>query len=742
MRFLGRGLLAAGLAALGGGEVYAFEGRVLRALDGSPVAGAEVSVLGRTGEAYTDADGRFVFAPDPPLPFEILVILPGGRIMKPLLVESLPGAGFVQLEVSPLVEESVSVTAGTAPSIERTPAAAATLLPRSEIEVRQPVTLSQALENVPGVATISEGRAEVPAIRGLARGRTLLLIDGARVTAERRVGPSATYLDPFVLDDLEVSRGPGSVAYGSDAFGGVIQARTRRPEPGAPFAMRVLSSFGAGVPQGRLGVEASQGFDEGGFLVQGHYRKLDDYRSPAGTVFNSGSSDSGFLGRYQQYLGDGVLSVGFSSNFGRDIERPRTSSRTTRFYYPEENSHRFTASYDLGSTLGLQRVSVTSFLGSYRIVTDQDTFATETEPRRIERADVDAKDFAVRAVVERLLGGSRLEAGLDLNGRYGLEARDVFVDFDLSGGEIAREERLTLEGARRVDTGLFASIDGNLHPRVQLAGGARFDRVTTRNEAGYFGDLGTVNEAASGFAALTLGSFDGWSVTAQAARGFRDPVLSDRYFRGVTGRGFITGNPELEPETSFQLDGAVRYTGSSWRAAFYLYEYRFYDLIERFEDEPDFFFFRNRGRARVRGAELELAAELGSDVSLQVAASAVSGRGLDDDLPLDDIPPVTLTIQVRKELGSRAFLQLRGALHGADDEPGPSEVAVPGYGILDASAGVRLSPRVELRVLVRNLTDTTYPVSTDRRAVAAPGTSAIASVVLRLGGASAPADAR
>ena len=46
----------------------------------------------------------------------------------------------------------------------------------------------------------------------------------------------------------------------------------------------------------------------------------------------------------------------------------------------------------------------------------------------------------------------------------------------------------------------------------------------------------------------------------QVARGFRDPVLSDRYFRGPSGRGFITGNPDLDPETSVQFDVGVRYT--------------------------------------------------------------------------------------------------------------------------------------------------------------------------------------
>ena len=70
-----------------------------------------------------------------------------------------------------------------------------------------------------------------------------------------------------------------------------------------------------------------------------------------------------------------------------------------------------------------------------------------------------------------------------------------------------------------------------------------------------------------GFGALTVGPFQGFSVTAQVSRGFRDPVLSDRYFRGPSGRGFITGNPDLEPETSLQFDLATRYTAARTQVA-------------------------------------------------------------------------------------------------------------------------------------------------------------------------------
>jgi len=76
-------LLASATAAL------ALEGRVVEE-SGRPVAHAEVTILGRTAVARTDAEGRFVLQPDPQPPFEVLVILPGERLTKPILIASLP----------------------------------------------------------------------------------------------------------------------------------------------------------------------------------------------------------------------------------------------------------------------------------------------------------------------------------------------------------------------------------------------------------------------------------------------------------------------------------------------------------------------------------------------------------------------------------------------------------------------------------------------------------------------------
>jgi outer membrane receptor protein involved in Fe transport len=288
---------------------------------------------------------------------------------------------------------------------------------------------------------------------------------------------------------------------------------------------------------------------------------------------------------------------------------------------------------------------------------------------------------------------------------------------------------MAIENARRTDTGLFVSVERALARTVSFHGGLRGDLVTTENRGGYFGDLSTTNSALSGHASITVGSLRGFSATGQVARGFRDARISDRYFRGVTGRGFITGNPDLEPETSVQFDGALRYTASRWRWALYFYEYRIDDLIERFEEGDDLYFFRNRGRARLRGVEVEAQGELGRGIAVELGGQVTKGKALDDGAPLDDIGPENIWAQIRKDLGS-GFLQMRAAVYGADEEAGPTEIETPSYVLLDAAAGWRLSEKAELRFLARNLLDVEYPLSSDRRAPLAPGISGIVTLLV------------
>ena len=206
------------------------------------------------------------------------------------------------------------------------------------------------------------------------------------------------------------------------------------------------------------------------------------------------------------------------------------------------------------------------------------------------------------------------------------------------------------------------------------------------------------------------------------ARGFRDPLLSDRYYRGETGRGFITGNPDLDPETSLQFDLALRYSPDSMAVGLYVYRYRIYDLIERFRIGDDFF-FRNRGESEISGVEVETSFVIGNGLELNAGAHVLQGEVVDDGSPTDGVPPPGVFVVVRGNPSARWWWMARGAAYARDDRPGPTEREIPGYAVLDAGAGYSLTDWLEVSLLGRNLFDRSFLASSDEDAVLAPGRS-------------------
>src|SRR6185295_14569249 len=265
--------------------------------------------------------------------------------------------------------------------------------------------------------------------------------------------------------------------------------------------------------------------------------------------------------------------------------------------------------------------------------------------------------------------------------------------------------------------------------RALISAGLRGDRVESRNRGGFFGDRDTSHDALSGQVALTVGPFADVTASFQVARGFRDPLLSDRYFRGPSGRGFITGNPDLDPETSLQYDASMRWAAGGRSVALYGYLYEIDDLIERFRPVRDFF-FRNRGEAEIKGLELEAQTALPAGFNLEIAAAVARGEAKDDGAPLDLIAAPNASVTLRWA-GERGFAYLRESVFQRDDRPGPTEVERPGHDVLDLGAGWRMTADLELRILGRNLTDERYFDSADEVASLARGRSFTVGLVGR-----------
>lgn len=113
-----------------------------------------------------------------------------------------------------LVDAPVSISVVTAEDIERSGA----------------MTVADMLKDVPGVDlhTNSHVGMKRVRIRGNSAGRTLIMVDGQRMTDQASPDGIPLLVDPASIERMEVVKGPSSVLYGSDAMGGVVNIITKK----------------------------------------------------------------------------------------------------------------------------------------------------------------------------------------------------------------------------------------------------------------------------------------------------------------------------------------------------------------------------------------------------------------------------------------------------------------------------------------------------------------------------------
>jgi len=195
-----------------------------------------------------------------------------------------------------------------------------TLLQRDEIEMRQSIALSDLLATTPGV-TVSRnggpGGLTTLRIRGAEGDQTLVLIDGVRANDPSSPGGGYDFGNLLTgsIDRVEVLRGPNSIAWGSQAIGGVVNIVTHRPTDG--LSARGNAEYGSANQ-----VNANGGIGAGNETVQasvsaGYLRTDGISQAARGTELDG----------YRQFNASGRLNIEFAPGFGADLRAYYADSR-------------------------------------------------------------------------------------------------------------------------------------------------------------------------------------------------------------------------------------------------------------------------------------------------------------------------------------------------------------------------------------------------------------------------------
>lgn len=538
-------------------------------------------------------------------PFFLLLALISGGLpaVPPATAQQLPEPDSVEYEMEDMV-----VTAHRVPVRRDRVAHGTTVLTAGELEARGIHLLSEALEEVPGMHVARNGSFGAAAslfIRGGESDYTRVLVDGVPLN---RPGGSfdAAHLTASNVERVEVVRGPASVLYGSDAMTGVVQ---------------IFTGDGKGPPRGEAGVSGGtygtlrlDASVSGGGEAADYSFSLSRYATDGLFRLNNEYDNTAASGRVDVAPGAG-LTAGLTLRYSDNAYHYPTNAAGEAV---DENAVSRNESMVAGLDLGYE---LTSDLEA-RVQVQTHQLDSSTDDRSDGPADtLGAFAFESQQDVDRWGTDVRLEyrpvggTVLSLGGAVEDQSRDSFnrseSAFGTSRGSLDRSR-----GARA----LYAEAVTEVGP-LSLSAGARVDD----NE-----QFGTHDTYRAG-AVWELPT--GTRLRGSFGTGFKEPTFLENY-----STGFVTGNPDLDPERSRSweagaeqplLDGRLT-VSATW------FDQRFEDLIQyTFQPpEPGGPNFHNVAAARSDGLEASVTARpaerLAVDASYTWTDTEVLDSGFDE----------------------------------------------------------------------------------------------------------------
>ena len=525
-----------------------------------------------------------------------------------------------------IVLDAISVTARKNDTLAIDAPASISIVNQDELQRRQPDNLGDILRGMPGVDVSGGPRSTVqmPIIRGLTDDRVVIRVDGAR--ANLNVGhKGGLFIDPEVLKQVEVYRGPASTMQGTGALGGVLALTTVDAndmlEPGEKIGARVKAGY-TSVDDGMTWNGMAYGRPTGNtdMLVSITRKNTDDFK--AGNGEEQPFTDDDYI--------NGLFKGGVDIN---DV------SRLTLSLQRYSDDHELPAAPDGTSVDNLtdrESTQTTAVIGY------------EYDDNANDWVDAEIRLYGMDNEIKEVRLSDGRDDRRDLQ-TIGLEGSNT-VRFDLAGGELfttlggevfrdsqeGRRDGEAISGlfpdAEMLISGVYIDNTYAVTERLELGAGVRFDSF----------DLSADDQEDRSDHAVSPRFSASYRVTSwmqpyvSYAEAFNAPSLTQLYNDGLhfaipgpfPPDNFFVPNPDLEAETAktwefgsnFKTDDLI-VGGDALRAKVAYFRNKVEDYIEQSTDiMAGTTTSSNLPEAKIKGFE----AELSYDTGLVFAGIAVS----------------------------------------------------------------------------------------------------------------------
>ncbi len=564
-----------------------------------------------------------------------------------------------------------------------------------------------------------------PFVRGVTGNQTLILIDGIRLNNSTfRYGPNQylNTIDPYTIKRIEVAKGTGSVQYGTDAIGGVVQILTRNPQ------------FATGKP-------ALHGRMIGKYMTQDMEKTIRGEANYSGKKF--------------------ALITGITKkNFG-DLVGGDTTGRQSPSGYDEwslDMKAKFLLKENIQLTVANQFLQQGNVPVYHKVLLENFTI-NEMDPQQrllsYARMNVQGKSslfketevtFSFQQTIELRNslknGTTSLRKEKDKINTIGFTT-DVFSEFNKiwtanSGIELyydkvgsTREDMNTQTGVSLPKRGLYPddSRYGNyslysLHHfrrgRWIVDAGVRFNIFDIHISDTSLGNVKISPSAWVGNAALMYQPGRNQTVYASFSSGYRAPNVDDMGTLGIVDFRYEVPTADLKPEKSQHTELGYKFQTkrlSGTLAAYYLH---LADLITRVKSDGEIingyqvYQKENTEAAYIKGFETELTWTVLKQLNIMGGIAYAYGQSLSRQEPLRRIPPFNgrlMSVYRNNKwfaAGEFQFASQQKRLAQGDKDDNRIPVGgTPGWTVVNFFAAYKLS-RLQVNTGIQNIFNEDY----------------------------------
>lgn len=568
-----------------------------------------------------------------------------------------------------------------------------------------------------------------PFIRGLTGNQTLLMIDGVRFNnGTFRFGPNQymNTIDAFTVEKLEVVRGSGSVQYGSDALGGVIQVFTKDPaftktrQLHGNITGKALTGDMEYTGRGELQYQSEKLVVLAGFTK----RKFGDLigGDTTGKQTPSGYREQAFDVKMKWKITDNVRFTAAHQYLQQnDVPLYHRVQLENFAYYnfaPQQRQMTYGKLEIDGSKTLIRRITLTTSLQqSHEIRSYQ----------RNSNANRFLEDDRVKTI--GLTGDISSAISNNWTVNTGVEFCHDKVNsskkqISIATGNIVLQRGLYPDNASNGNFSLYTLHHINIR-KFAVEAGLRYNSfaITIPDTATTVLKLGDVTVRPSSLvanAALLYHISGTQSVYSSFSTGYRTPNIDDLGSLGLVDFRWEIPAYNLQPEKTYNTEIGYRFSNKNIQASVSFFYMHLANLITRVQVPGqqvggyNVYTKENSQESFLRGAELSFDWKMSPCLSLKTGASYAYGQNTSRSEPMRRIPPfngrVLLNFNKQKWQAGVEHLfagsQRRLAQGDRDDNRIPAG-GTPGWNVLNLYSGYTVA-NVSFRLGMQNIFDADY----------------------------------